>query len=342
MPRCTYASINCNWVTLWHNWHKVKCRGTSIFFITTISVFPYCTQWWRRYFFSLSSVIRGPHKDLSDFLYSSNTTENQLILFYFQLYALEQRIWIVLKFFFLKIFVFFGHTYLCVFSNLGQLLEINYFLTQYYNGKENKYLDFRYTTHITRTSRVWQAIWGADIFVQKKSKMASGSLFFTKSAILPIFWPNITTGREKRDLDFSYTNYITRTSQVWQAIWVSYLFGTKSRKWPQDHYFSQKVLFYPFLTQYYNGKREKDLEFSYTTHIKRTSRVWQSIWGADIFSTRKSENGLRIIIFHKKCYFTHFWPNITTRREKKSGLQLYHPYHKKLTSVAIYLGSRSF
>ena len=47
-----------------------------------------------------------------------------------------------------------------------------------------KYLHFRYTTHITRTSRVWQAIWGADNFSTSYSrKMASGSLFFTKSAL---------------------------------------------------------------------------------------------------------------------------------------------------------------
>ena len=85
------------------------------------------------------------------------------------------------------------------------------------------------------------------------------------------------------------------TSVACRSCWYK-----KSRKWPQDHYFSQKVLFYPFLTQCYNRKGKKDLDFSYTTHITRTSRVWQAIWGADIYSTKKSENGLRIIIFHKK------------------------------------------
>ena len=60
----------------------------------------------------------------------------------------------------------------------------NLFLTQYYNGKGGKDLHFRYTTHITRTSRVWQAIWGADIFSTSYSqKMASGSLFFTKTTL---------------------------------------------------------------------------------------------------------------------------------------------------------------
>ena len=134
------------------------------------------------------------------------------------------------------------------FSNLGQFLEINYFSTQYYNGKgKKKGLHLRYTNHIKITSRVWQVIWGPDIFSTKKS-----------------------------------------------------------RKWPQDHYFSQKVLFYLFLTQYYNRKERKGLHLRYTTHIKRNSRVWQAIWGPYIFSTKKVENGLRIIIFHKKCYFTHF------------------------------------
>ena len=60
----------------------------------------------------------------------------------------------------------------------------NLFLTQYYNGKGKKDLHFRYTTHITRTSRVWEAIWSAYIFSTCYSrKMASGSLFFTKSAL---------------------------------------------------------------------------------------------------------------------------------------------------------------
>ena len=68
-------------------------------------------------------INRGPHQDLSDFLYSGSTDENQWILFYFQLYALEKRSWMLLKLFLfsenyslVKIFVFFGHTYLCFFQ----------------------------------------------------------------------------------------------------------------------------------------------------------------------------------------------------------------------------------
>ena len=74
-------------------------------------------------------------------------------------------------------------------------------------------------------------------------------------------------------MNFSYTTHITRTSRVCQAIWGPDLSVQKSRKWPQDHYFSQKVLFYPFLTQYgyYNGKERKNMDFSYTNHIIRTS-----------------------------------------------------------------------
>ena len=66
-------------------------------------------------------INRGPHQDLSDFLYSGNTNEIQWILFYFQLYAMKQRSWMVLKLFFngiifwLKYLCFFGHTFLCVF-----------------------------------------------------------------------------------------------------------------------------------------------------------------------------------------------------------------------------------
>ena len=60
----------------------------------------------------------------------------------------------------------------------------NLFLTQYYNGKGGKDLQFRYTTHITRTSRVWKAIWGADLFSTSYSqKMASGYFFKAKSAL---------------------------------------------------------------------------------------------------------------------------------------------------------------
>ena len=58
------------------------------------------------------------------------------------------------------------------------------FLTQYYNKKGKRYLHFRYTTYITRTSRVWQAIWGADLSSTSYSrKMASGSLFSQKSVL---------------------------------------------------------------------------------------------------------------------------------------------------------------
>ena len=39
---------------------------------------------------------------------------------------------------------------------------------------------------------------------------------------------------------------------------------------------------------------------------------------------------------------TYFWPNITTGKGKKSAFPLYHKYHKNLTSVASYLGWRSF
>ena len=61
----------------------------------------------------------------------------------------------------------------------------NLFLTQYYNGKGGKDLHFRYTTHITRTSQVWQDIWVADIFSTSYSqKMASGSLFSQKVLLL--------------------------------------------------------------------------------------------------------------------------------------------------------------
>ena len=141
-----------------------------------------------------------------------------------------------------------------------------------------------------------------------------------------------------------YHTYHKNLTSVARYLGSIYFWYKKSRKWPQDHYFPQKVLFYPFSTQYYNRKEEKKLDFSYTNHIARTSRVWQDIWGPDIFNTKKVKNGLRIIIFHKKCYLPIFDPILILQREgrKKYGLQLYHPYHKNLKSVASYLGSISF
>ena len=97
-----------------------------------------------------------------------------------------------------------------------------------------------------------------------------------------------------------------------------------------------------FLTQYYNGKGKKICTSAIRT-ISQEPHECGKLFGVQIFFVQKKvENGLRIINFHKKCYFTHFWPNITTGREKRSALQLYHPYHKNLTSVASYLGSIYF
>ena len=58
IPRCTYALINYNWLTLRYNWHKVYCRGKSILFSTNISVFSYCNQRCCQYFLSLISEIK--------------------------------------------------------------------------------------------------------------------------------------------------------------------------------------------------------------------------------------------------------------------------------------------
>ena len=51
MPRCTYPPINYDGVTLHNFWHKVQCRGISVFFGTTVSVFPFCTQLCCQYIF---------------------------------------------------------------------------------------------------------------------------------------------------------------------------------------------------------------------------------------------------------------------------------------------------
>ena len=146
------------------------------------------------------------------------------------------------NYFLVKIFVFLDTPICAFFSNLCQFLEINYFLTQYYNRKGRKDLFLSYTTHITRKSRLWQAIWGPDLFSTKKVE-----------------------------------------------------------KWPQDHYFSQKVLFYPFLTQYYNGKGKK-IWTSDIPPILKEPHYCGKLSGVQIFLVqKKSENGLGIIIFHKKC-----------------------------------------
>ena len=178
----------------------------------------------------------------------------------------------------------FLDTPICVFFKFRSIFGNILFLTQYYNGNEGKNLHFRYTNHITRTSQVWQAIWGADLFSTNGLRI----IIFHKKCYFTHFWPYITT--RKKNLDFSYTTHITRTSRVWQAIWGTDLLVKKSRKWPQDHYFSQKVLFYPFLTKYwyYNGKERKNLYFRYTTHIKRTLLLWRAI-RVYIFLVKKSE-----------------------------------------------------
>ena len=104
----------------------------------------FCKQGRCRMCYKGRPTTRGPHQNLSDFLYSGNTNENQWILFYFQFYALEQSSWMLLKFFFSEIifwlkYLCFLDTPICVFfSNLGQFLEIKYFLTQYYNRKDEK------------------------------------------------------------------------------------------------------------------------------------------------------------------------------------------------------------
>ena len=58
MSRFTYDLINYNGVTLVYNWHKVQCRGTYILFSTTISFYPFYTQWCCQYFLSLRKEIR--------------------------------------------------------------------------------------------------------------------------------------------------------------------------------------------------------------------------------------------------------------------------------------------
>ena len=61
-------------------------------------------------------------------------------------------------------------------------------------------------------------------------------------------------------------------------------------KWPQDHYFSQKVLFNPFLTQYYNRKGTKYISAIplYHTYHKNLTGV-SSYLGADLFPYTKTQ-----------------------------------------------------
>ena len=99
---------------------------------------------------------------------------------------------------------------------------------------------------------------GADLFSTKKSKMASGSLFFTESAILPIFDP-ILQQEGKKNLEFSYTTHITRTTRVWQVIWGSDLFNIKKSKMASGSLFFTKSailpIFDPILILQWEGKK---------------------------------------------------------------------------------------
>ena len=117
------------------------------------------------------------------------------------------------KYFLVKIFVFFGHTYLYFFKFMS-IFGNKLFLTQYYNRKGKKDLTLHYNTYITITLRVWKTIWGADIFSTSYSReMASGSLFFTKSAILPIFDPILQReGNKTSALSLYHTYHKNLTS----------------------------------------------------------------------------------------------------------------------------------
>ena len=83
--------------------------------------------------------IRGTQQDLTSFLYSVSTNEDQWTLFYFQFYALEQRSWMVLKLFIFSENYMFWLKYLCFidtpicvfFSNLCHFLEIKYVFFKY-------------------------------------------------------------------------------------------------------------------------------------------------------------------------------------------------------------------
>ena len=66
-----------------------------------------------------------------------------------------------------------------------------------------------------------------------------------------------------------------------------------------------------FLTQYYNGKGKKDLHFRYTTHIIRTSRVCQDIWGAVLFSTSYSQKWPQDHYFSQKVLLVGTPINLT-------------------------------
>ena len=219
---------------LWRYIFAVKYGHTSLKGITWIQLSFFCL-WFLviSYTFTLisyNSIVGVPTKIWVIFYTRVIPMKIIEFLFYFQLYELEQRSWMVSKpfffwnYFLVKIFVFFGHTYLCFFSNLGKFLEINYFWPNITTG--SKKICTSDIPHISQEPHECGKLSEVQIFlVQKKSKIASGSLFFTKSAI---------------------SSFLT---QYW----------------------------------YYNGKEER-----------------------------------------------------------KSWLQLYHPYHKNLTSVARNLGSRSF
>ena len=115
------------------------------------------------------------------------------------------------------------------------------------------------------------------------------------------FWPNITTGREKRIYTSPKPNISQEPHDCGKLYGVQiFLVQVTVEKWPQDQYFSPKVLLYPFLTQYYNRKGKKDMELSYTTHIKRTSQVWKDIWVPDIFNNNKVGKWLQDHYFSPK------------------------------------------
>ena len=124
----------------------------------------------------------------------------------------------VLKFFFwnyflVKIFVFFGHTYFCVFfkfrSIFGNKLFFDPILQR--EGKKKSGIQLYHPYHKNLTS-VASYLGSRSFYYEKKSKMASGSLFFTKSAILPIFDPILQREGKKSGLQLYHPYHKNLTS----------------------------------------------------------------------------------------------------------------------------------
>ena len=109
-----------------------------------------------------TGLTRGHGSNLSDFLYTSSTDENQCILLYFQLYELEQCSWMVLK-----LFLFSENYFLVkIFGFLDTPIRV-FLFAFFLNGKCQVILKNR---NFSSKQNMFGTVWFFDPILQREGK----------------------------------------------------------------------------------------------------------------------------------------------------------------------------